>query len=62
MARASKRFVLPYEAEYTAHRTDGQVCRMIILHLHQREQILSPPLAADLIDSDQPEVVRERQE
>jgi hypothetical protein len=27
MSRPSKRFVLPYEPEYTAHRTDGRAAK-----------------------------------
>jgi hypothetical protein len=51
-SREPKRFVLPYEPEYTAHRSDDRVCRTTHLHLHQREQVFGPPLAPELPGSD----------
>jgi len=35
--RPRKRFVLPYEPEYTAHRRDDNVRRVTRLHLNLRE-------------------------
>ena len=32
MSRPSKRFVLPYDPEYTAHRTDSRTIRTMRLH------------------------------
>lgn len=44
MLRPSKRFVLPYEPEYTAHRTDRHM--ELVMHLHRlgRQRDLGPKL------------------
>jgi hypothetical protein len=48
----SKQFVLPYEAAYTAHRTDAGIRRVTELHLKARELVSGPPLAPELIELD----------
>jgi hypothetical protein len=46
MSRPSKRFVLPYEPEYTAHRTDWRTKRAMQLHrLARRQHVMRPGLA-----------------
>ena len=44
MSRPSKRFVLPYEPEYTAHRTDRHLERIMQLHRLGRQYVMSPGL------------------
>lgn len=44
MSRPSKRFVLPYEPEFTAHRTDRRMERSMRLHKLAREHVISPGL------------------
>jgi len=44
MSRPSKRFVLPYEPEYTAHRTDRHMERVMQLHKLSRLRDVSPSL------------------
>ena len=44
MSRHSKRFVLPYEPEYTAHRTDRRMERAMQLHKLARQSVMSPSL------------------
>lgn len=48
----SKHFVLPYEPDYTAHRTDAGVRRVVELHLKARGLVLGPPLAPELAELD----------
>jgi len=47
MSRLSKRFVLPYEPEYTAHRTDPRTGRAMQLHRLARQPVMSPSLVPD---------------
>jgi hypothetical protein len=47
MSRPSKRFVLPYEPEYTAHRTDGRVGRAGQLHRLARRLVAGPTLVPE---------------
>jgi len=47
MSRPSKRFVLPYEPEYTAHRTDPDMERVMQLHRLGRQRLMSPSLVPD---------------
>jgi hypothetical protein len=44
MSRPSKRFVLPYEPEYTTHRTDRHLERIMQLHRLGRQRLMSPSL------------------
>jgi hypothetical protein len=44
MSRPYKRFVLPYEPEYTAHRTNRRMERVMQLHKVVRQHIVSPSL------------------
>jgi hypothetical protein len=44
MSRPSKRFVLPYEPEYTAHRTDRRVGRTMRLHRIAAQGVPGPSL------------------
>lgn len=44
MSRPSKRFVLPYEPEYTVHRTDRRAGRALQLRRLVRRQVVSPGL------------------
>jgi hypothetical protein len=44
MSRPFKRFVLPYEPEYTAHRTDSRVARAGQVHRSVRRSVAGPPL------------------
>ncbi len=44
MSRPSKRFVLPYEPEYTAHRTDQRAIRTTELHRAARQGAIGPTL------------------
>lgn len=44
MSRPSKRFVLPYEPEYTAHRTDRRTERAMQLRQLGRQHVMSPGL------------------
>lgn len=53
MPDRSKHFVLPYEADYTAHRTDDHARRVTELHLKAREPLLGPSLVPELADLDQ---------
>lgn len=46
----SKRFVLPYEPDYTAHRNNERASRVAQLHLKAREQVLAPAIAPKLSD------------
>jgi hypothetical protein len=50
MPNRSKRFVLPYEPEYTAHRNDEQISRVTKLHLKAREYVQGPAIAPELAD------------
>ena len=47
MSRPSKRFVLPYEPEYTAHRTDTRIGRAGRLHRCARRLVAGPALVPD---------------
>ena len=52
-SREPKRFVLPYEPDYTAHQSGDRVYRRAThLDLHPREQVFGPPLAPELPGSD----------
>jgi len=44
MSQPSKRFILPYEPEYTAHRTDRHLERIMQLHRLERQRMTSPSL------------------
>jgi hypothetical protein len=46
MSRPSKRFILPYEPEYTAHRTDSRVGRTMRLH-RAAQRVTGPNLVPD---------------
>ena len=46
MSRPSKRFVLPYEPEYTAHRTDRRISRAMQLH-RPAQSVAGPSLVPD---------------
>ena len=48
MPDPSKHFVLPYEPNYTAHRTDDHARRVTELHLKAREPLHGPSLAPEL--------------
>ena len=48
MSRPSQRFVLPYEPEYTAHRTDRRARRATQLHRLVRRNVVSPGLVPDV--------------
>ena len=50
MPNRSKRFVLPYEPEYAAHRNDEQISRVTKLHLKAREYVRGPAIAPELAD------------
>jgi hypothetical protein len=52
MSRPSKRFVLPYESEYTAHRNDERASRMMWLRRKAREHVKGPAIMPDLADVD----------
>lgn len=47
-----KRFVLPYEPDYTAHRSEKQASRVTRLHLKAREKVQGPPIAPELAEMD----------
>jgi hypothetical protein len=51
MSQPSKRFVLPYEPEYTAHRTDRRVGRTAQLHRSPR-RVAGPALVPDDVDNE----------
>jgi hypothetical protein len=51
-----RRFVLPYEPEYTAHRNDARISRITELHRKLRDRVLSPPIAPELLGCDRAEV------
>ncbi len=59
MSTHCKRFVLPYEPEYTAHRDDERACRVTQLHLKAREQAV-PALMPELAEMDGPDLERNR--
>jgi len=42
MLRPSKRFVLPYEPEYTAHRADRRMIRAGELHRAAQQRTMAP--------------------
>lgn len=50
MSQPSKRFVLPYEPEYTAHRTDSRIGRAGQLHRSVRRRVAGPALVPDGTD------------
>jgi len=52
MPDRSKQFILPYEPDYTAHRTDEQTRRITELHLKARDPVPGPSLAPDLGELD----------
>jgi hypothetical protein len=52
MSPPSKRFVLPYEPEYTAHRTDCRVGRAVQLHSWTRRRMAGPALAPQDADNE----------
>lgn len=52
MSRPSKRVVLPYESEYTAHRNDERASRVMWLRLKAREHVKGPAIMPDLADMD----------
>ncbi len=52
MSRPSKRFVLPYESEYTVHRNDERASRMMRLRLKAREHVKGPAIMPELADMD----------
>lgn len=47
MSRPSRRFVLPYEPEYTAHRTDSRDGRAVQLRKFARGRVTGPVLVPD---------------
>jgi hypothetical protein len=51
-SRASKRFVLPYEPEATAHPSNQQTSRTAKLQLRSRVGESSPPITPELSPSD----------
>jgi hypothetical protein len=51
-SRLSKRFVLPYESEYTAHRKDERASRVTQLRLRAREHVRGRDLTPDRLDTD----------
>jgi hypothetical protein len=53
VSRPSKRFVLPYEPEYPAHRRDDRVSRITKL-LWLCDEDLSPPITPELSASESP--------
>jgi hypothetical protein len=57
MSTRSKRFVLPYEPEYTAHRDDERACRVTQLHRKAREQA-GPAIVPELDEMDGRDVDR----
>jgi hypothetical protein len=50
MPRPFKRFVLPYESEYTAHRDDERTSQVTRLRLKAREYVRGPAIMPDLAD------------
>lgn len=46
MPRPARRFVLPYEPEYTAHRTDSRISRAMQLH-RTVQRVAGPNLVPD---------------
>ncbi|HEY7229028.1 MAG TPA: hypothetical protein VH558_01520 [Pseudolabrys sp.] len=46
MSLPSKRFILPYEPQYTAHRTDSRVSRTMRLH-RVAQRVTGPSLVPD---------------
>lgn len=48
MQNRSRRFVLPYEPDYTAHRNDKRARRVTKLHRKVRKQVLAPAIAPEL--------------
>jgi hypothetical protein len=57
MPDRSKHFVLPYEPDYAAHRTDDQTRRVTKLHLKAREPVPGPSLMPELADVDEADKV-----
>lgn len=57
MQDRSKHFVLPYEPDYTAHRTDEHARRVTELHLKAREPVTGPPLAPELDELEDPDAI-----
>lgn len=53
MQDRSKHFVLPYEPDYTAHRTDDHARRVTELHMKAREPVAAPPLVPELAEPDE---------
>ncbi len=51
MSQPSKRFVLPYEPEYTAHRTDSRIGRTAQLHRSAR-RVTGPALVPNDVDNE----------
>ena len=60
MVDCSKHFVLPYEPDYTAHRTDDHIRRVTELHLKARELVPGPSLVPELPDLDEIDKTHER--
>lgn len=60
MKDRSRHFVLPYEPEYTAHRTDDQARRVTELHLKAREPVAGPPLAPELDELDESDTAHDK--
>jgi hypothetical protein len=58
MSRPSRRFVLPYEPEYTAHRTDSRVGRAAQLHRFARRIVAGPALVPDCDVDSKPGLTR----
>jgi hypothetical protein len=48
--RTHKHFILPYEPEYIAHRSDERVSRVTRLHLNVRNLASGPSIAPELED------------
>lgn len=46
MSGPSKRFILPYEPEYTGHRSDSRTHRAAQLHRSARRRGAAPALAS----------------
>lgn len=52
MSQPSRRFVLPYEPEYAAHRTDRRIERAMQLHRLARRHVMSPSLVPNASAAD----------
>jgi len=50
MADRSKHFILPYEPDYTAHRSDDHTRRVTELHLKAREPMPGPSLVPEITE------------